>query len=42
MVDVKWYESTSLLAFPAYTPCGKVPAGFNEYEWPLGEWTVRV
>ncbi|MFE6028194.1 hypothetical protein [Streptomyces niveus] len=41
MVDVNWYESTSLLAFTAYAPCGKVPAGFSEYEWPQGEWTVR-
>ncbi|MFF2939049.1 hypothetical protein ACFVSQ_04295 [Streptomyces niveus] len=41
MVDVNWYESTSLLAFTAYAPCGKVPAGFNEYKWPQGEWTVR-
>lgn len=41
MVDVRWFERTRMLTVTAYAPCGKVPAGFDEYEWPQRAWTVH-
>lgn len=40
MVDVDWYEPTGTLAVSVYAPCGKFPAGFDEYAWPDSEWSA--
>ncbi|WP_327240767.1 hypothetical protein OG243_40925 [Streptomyces sp. NBC_01318] len=40
MVDVDWYEPTGTLAVSVYAPCGKLPAGFDEYAWPESEWSA--
>ncbi|MFD9224572.1 hypothetical protein ACFWDI_32300 [Streptomyces sp. NPDC060064] len=41
MVDVDWYEPTGTLAVSVYAPCGKLPGGFDEYEWPESEWSPK-
>ncbi|MFD4948087.1 hypothetical protein ACFVYE_33320 [Streptomyces sp. NPDC058239] len=40
IVDVDWYEPTGTLAVSVYAPCGKLPAGFDEYAWPDSEWSA--
>ncbi|RLU81988.1 hypothetical protein CTZ27_30970 [Streptomyces griseocarneus] len=37
-MDVDWYRPTGTYAVTAYAPCGKVPDGFDEYNWPLARW----
>lgn len=40
IVDVDWYEPTRTLAVSVYAPCGKLPAGIDEYAWPDSEWSA--
>ncbi|MFJ7947763.1 hypothetical protein ACIQ6K_29545 [Streptomyces sp. NPDC096354] len=40
-VAVDWYERTGTLAVRVDAPCGKLPAGFDEYAWPGSEWSAR-
>ncbi|MET9435784.1 hypothetical protein [Streptomyces sp. NPDC006551] len=37
-VDVDWYRPTGTFAVSAYAPCGKLPDGFSEYDWPKADW----
>ncbi|MFF4531568.1 hypothetical protein ACFY1P_20145 [Streptomyces sp. NPDC001407] len=37
-VDVDWYRPTGTYAVTAYAPCGRVPDGFDEYQWPAARW----
>ncbi|MET7551944.1 hypothetical protein ABZS94_40875, partial [Streptomyces sp. NPDC005500] len=39
-VAVDWYEPPGTLAVSVYTPCGKLPAAFDEYAWPESEWSA--
>lgn len=36
-VAVDWYEHTGTLAVRVHAPCGKLPAGFDEYARPSSE-----
>ncbi|MEU8677030.1 hypothetical protein [Streptomyces sp. NPDC048560] len=38
-VGVDWYEPTGTFAVNVYAPCGKLPAGFDEYDWPESRWS---
>ncbi|MFE6069299.1 hypothetical protein [Streptomyces sp. NPDC056525] len=40
-VDVDWYAPTGTFALNTYAPCGKLPDGFSEYDWPTAAWTPR-
>ncbi|MEV4505437.1 hypothetical protein [Streptomyces klenkii] len=37
-IDVDWYQPTGTYAVTTYAPCGKVPAGFDEYAWQGARW----
>ncbi|GGX68701.1 hypothetical protein [Streptomyces hiroshimensis] len=40
-VDVDWHQPTGTLAVRIFTPCGKVPQGFDEYAWPASAWSPQ-
>ncbi|WP_328945895.1 hypothetical protein OG259_35110 [Streptomyces sp. NBC_00250] len=40
-VDVDWYEPTGTFALSTHAPCGKLPDGFSEYDWPTAAWAPR-
>ncbi|MFF6776733.1 hypothetical protein ACFY8W_24740 [Streptomyces sp. NPDC012637] len=37
-VDVDWYEPTGTYVMSTYAPCGELPEGFDEYDWPAADW----
>ncbi|MGA5001429.1 hypothetical protein [Streptomyces arboris] len=42
IVDVRWYHETGTYSVSVYADCGKLPDGFDEYDWPEGEWDPGV
>lgn len=38
VVDLDWYEPTGTYVVRAYAPCGRLPDGFDEYDWPSAAW----
>lgn len=36
-VDVDWYRSTGTFAVSTYAPCGRLPDGFDAYDWPQAD-----
>ncbi|MEU9609748.1 hypothetical protein [Streptomyces sp. NPDC048057] len=37
-LDVTWYEQTGILAVSVFSPCGRVPAGFDAQRWTERAW----
>ncbi|MGW7368889.1 hypothetical protein ACWGI8_37055 [Streptomyces sp. NPDC054841] len=40
-VDVDWYKPTGILAVRIYAPCGQLPDNFDEYAWPVSQWSPK-
>ncbi|MFE0426880.1 hypothetical protein [Streptomyces sp. NPDC058953] len=40
-IDVNWYRATRILAVTLHSPCGVLPEGYDESDWPAARWTAR-